>query len=89
MVDVAVGLEAAGLDLAVVEAAAAWAEEDQVRAAEEAALRAVEASEAAVVEEVVMVVVEDTARRTHGNRSSDIGRNGGRCSRGHSVDIGR
>ena len=60
-----------------------------MRAAEEAAVRAVEASEAAVVEEVVKVVVEDTARRTHGNRSSGIGRNGGRCSRGRSVDIGR
>ena len=54
-----------------------------------AGVRAVEASEAAAVEEVVKVVVEDTARRTHGNRSSDIGRNGGRCSRGHSVDIDR
>ena len=85
----AVGLEAAGLDLAVVEAAAAWAEEDQVRAVVVAGVRAVEASEAAAVEEVVKVVVEDTARRTHGNRSSDIGRNGGRCSRGHSVDIDR
>ncbi len=54
-----------------------------------AGVRAVEASEAAAVEEVVKVVVEDTARRTHGNRSSGIGRNGGRCSRGHSVDIDR
>ena len=88
MVDVAVGLEAAGLDLAVVEAAVAWAEEDQGRAVVVAAVRAVEASEAAVVEEVVKVVVEDGPPHT-GNRSSDIGRNGGRCSRGRSVGIGR
>ena len=60
-----------------------------MRAVVAAAVRAVEASEAAVVEEVVKVVVEDTAPRTHGNRSSGIGRNGDQSSPSRSGWRGR